>query len=98
MKIRKTTKAQRVALRLMGIRHSWNVDAPRITVRHRDLKHTRVTGDTRRHCPVCDDGVLLVCQDPDTEELSARDTCFLCGQKFRYSDIEKVREEYDIQS
>lgn len=42
-------------------------------------------------CPVCLDGILLMCRDNDTGQLLENDSCVLCGQTVIYDDIEEVR-------
>jgi hypothetical protein len=70
-----------------------NIDSPTITVKHSDL--TRITGQHEgyfaRHCPVCEDGVLLGRRDRETLELMHDDFCCLCGQHVIYEDLEMAK-------
>ena len=80
--IEKTTRAQKVALRLMGVVRGWNKQEPPIHLRHANLKEMRVAPYYRRLCPVCEEGWLLL----------EVDVCTLCGQHFVYDDIEEMRK------
>ncbi len=44
-------------------------------------------------CPSCYEGTLMMHRNSDTGELMAEDVCTLCGQRFVYDDIEKIRKE-----
>jgi len=67
-----------------------NKNEPVIEVYHKDL--TRV-GDSayKSDCPKCKDGVLLIYRDPITFVLQEYDCCVLCGQHFKYLDINELR-------
>jgi len=67
-----------------------NIDKEVIVVKHKSLKRC---GDSiyRSQCPVCEDGILLVYRDQKTFELLDVDRCVLCGQKFRYKDIDYLK-------
>ena len=71
-----------------------NIDEPEIAVKHSELKRI---GDSfyRSECPKCG-GVLLVGRDNITFILQARDRCILCGQMFRYIDIDEMRKREGI--
>jgi len=48
-------------------------------------------GGHKAHCPVCEEGVLLMHRHEETGELIAYDVCAWCGQRFEYTDIDEVR-------
>ena len=68
-----------------------NLDKPIIEVKHADLERF---GESlyRSECPKCGKGLLLVGRDNKTFILQEYDLCILCGQKFRYLDIEDLRK------
>lgn len=68
-----------------------NVNEPVQDVKHSNLERSSPNSPYRSHCPVCEDGVLLVGRDLDTFELKELDICVCCGQHFRYTDIEEMR-------
>jgi hypothetical protein len=65
-----------------------NLDAPVMEVQHKDLNRV---GDSscKSACPVCKVGVLLCRRDWRTLNLLSTDSCILCGQRFKYTDIEE---------
>ncbi len=67
-----------------------NHDVPIIEVNHADLE--RIHEDTmfKSHCPKCKRGTLLVCRNPVSMKLQARDRCVLCAQKFLYMDMQEL--------
>lgn len=68
-----------------------NAANPVVDVRHRDLARCSDESVYRSHCPTCKEGVLLVYRDPKTFQLMAEDNCILCGQRYKYLDIEELR-------
>lgn len=68
-----------------------NINKPVIEVNHADLQDFCETSIYRKICPACKEGVLAVHRDNKTFELSEYDYCFLCGQRVRYMDINKMR-------
>lgn len=67
-----------------------NIKVLPIEVRHSDL--IRISGSMYRSiCPKCKEGTLLVYRNQDTLQLEEMDRCILCGQAFKYLDIEKMR-------
>lgn len=74
---------------------SWvpqNVDKPVIEVSHASLKRAS-DGPYRSHCPVCNNGFLLVRRDQKTLRLLKLDICLGCGQRVRYTDSHIAGEE-----
>lgn len=70
---------------------SRNMNRETISVSHSEL--TRYgDGIYRSECPECKVGLLSVHKDQETLILEEYDTCVLCGQSFRYLDIETMRE------
>lgn len=89
MKIRKTTKAMKVALRLRGIYSAWNRAEPTIHLSHEVLKEmldqVEVFGNTVR-CPVCEEGLMPAWRDNLSGNYIAIDTCPRCFQHFTYDN------------
>lgn len=75
----------------MNENYGYNLNRPVMYVLHRQMK--RATGDSlyRTECARCPTGVLLVMRDRETLELAADDNCIVCGQRYRYLDIEELR-------
>jgi len=67
-----------------------NLDEPIIEVKHSDLERFG-NGIYRSECPKCS-GALLMERDSKTFVLQEYDRCVLCGQRFRYSDINELRK------
>ena len=69
-----------------------NIEEPIMEVNHFDL--TRMNRDSmyRSHCVKCTDGALLVQRDQKTFELLEYDFCVMCGQRYKYLDIDKLKE------
>ena len=70
-----------------------NFSNPVIDVEHSSLVNFD-SGGYKKRCPSCPDGILFVYRDNATLRLSENDICPCCGQKFRYTDIEKMRSNY----
>lgn len=69
-----------------------NIHKDTLTIKHADIK--RINGSIfKGECPVCEMGYLLVQRNQKTFELSDVDRCILCGQKFKYSDIDKLKKK-----
>lgn len=68
-----------------------NIDQPYIAVNHKDLVRF---GDSyyKSVCPKCERGVLLFGRDQRTLVLLDYDRCLLCGQLFKYKDVEELRK------
>lgn len=69
-----------------------NIDADIVEVKHTELRRWSDSSLFKSHCPVCNDGILLVRRDQDTFELLDHDRCVSCGQLVRYLDIERLRK------
>jgi hypothetical protein len=67
-----------------------NLDKPPIDVNHADLEKY---GESKYKavCPKCG-GLLLVGRDRYTFVLEEFDRCLLCGQAYRYTDINELRK------
>jgi hypothetical protein len=63
-----------------------NANAAPIRVVHANLKRWDPDSAYRSHCPVCEQGVLLVYRDPDTLKLVRTDHCISCLQTVIYTD------------
>lgn len=73
------------------LRKEWegvNIPNPVKDVEWASLEHE--DGKYRSTCPECKVGLLLIYRDPNTMELLELDRCILCGQQFRYTDIDKL--------
>ena len=68
-----------------------NIDKDVIDVEWIKLKQTSTDTTYKSECPVCYSGMLLVYRNQETMQLEALDRCILCGQAFRYTDIEDMR-------
>jgi len=68
-----------------------NITKPVIEVNHKDLERC---GNSlfKSTCPVCEEGLLLVGRDQDTFILQEYDHCILCGQHYKYMDIQELRK------
>ena len=68
-----------------------NIKEPVIEVYHKDLERY---GESlfRSVCPKCEEGLLLVGRDLKTFVLQEYDHCVLCGQQYKYLDIQKLRK------
>jgi hypothetical protein len=68
-----------------------NINKQVVNVNHNEL--TRFgDGIYKSECPECKEGLLLVGRNQETLILEEYDYCVLCGQSFRYLDIETMRE------
>jgi len=60
------------------------------------LKHSslRRVGDSmfKSECPKCREGTLPVTRDQKTLKVIAEDYCLLCGQRFIYTDFERIAD------
>ena len=68
-----------------------NFNEPVLDVKHAELERVDRTARWKSVCPVCKEGCLLVHRMLDSLKLSEKDHCILCGQQFRYTDIEEMR-------
>lgn len=62
-----------------------------LVIKHAELERASDSSLFRSKCPVCKEGLLLVQRDQVTLKLVEYDNCILCGQLFRYEDIEEIR-------
>lgn len=70
-----------------------NLDMPAVEVRHSELK--RISDSPyKSECPACESGLLLMARDKMTYALSEIDYCILCGQQFKYLDIDELRRRW----
>jgi uncharacterized protein (DUF983 family) len=69
-----------------------NKNEPVIEVNHKDLERASDNSAYRSDCPKCKEGVLLVYRNPKTLVLQEYDRCVLCGQQFKYLDIDELRK------
>lgn len=69
-----------------------NTDKPIQEVEHEKLERYSETSPYKSVCPVCKEGVLMMGRNLETLVLQEHDFCILCGQQFRYTDIDKLRE------
>jgi len=83
-------REEKVALKLMGMTHGWNLHVPPILVRHQDLKRRSEDSNFKSICPICEEGTLFVQRDQRTFRLLPNDMCILCGQSFVYHDIAEM--------
>ena len=81
---------KRESERYRKIRRSIVRDFPPMKIAHSSLKPTLEGNTLRRACPVCKEGVLLLRRGDDLR-LQAEDNCINCGQRFIYTDIERLR-------
>ena len=74
----------------MDAKRPKNIDEPTIEVKHADLERF---GNSlyKSVCPKCG-GLLLVGRDRCTFVLEEFDRCLLCGQTYRYTDINELRK------
>lgn len=68
-----------------------NVEKTVVRVRHSELERASKSSCYKSKCPVCKKGILLIYRDKNTLQLSEYDRCMSCGQRFVYTDIDKVR-------
>lgn len=69
-----------------------NIRAAVREVNYYDLEQVK-EGSCSRSCPACKRGNLVVRRDnKDFSLISEHDICLLCGQRFRYQDIDKLRK------
>lgn len=71
-----------------------NIEEPTINVKLAGLTLLR-EGGHQWACPVCADGTLVMRRHPDTLELLENDRCLLCGQSFRYVDLEAFKRSME---
>ncbi len=74
-----------------GVVVGGNYQVPVLEVIHKDLKKID-DSIYRSECPTCKIGILLMNRDQKTMTLLAEDLCSLCGQHFKYLDIEELRK------
>lgn len=67
-----------------------NIEEPTMDVMHAELE--RVGNGLSSKCPKCKLGTLLMERCRHSGILYDIDRCVLCGQVFRYTDIEQVRK------
>jgi hypothetical protein len=69
-----------------------NHSAPVLVVPYAELAEALPgKGKMARWCPVCREGLLMVTRNPTTLRIEEHDSCLLCGQHFRYSDVADMR-------
>jgi DNA-directed RNA polymerase subunit RPC12/RpoP len=68
---------------LVGI----NIQSPIMQIKHADIKRAEDDSQYKSVCPQCNEGVLMMLRNPETFKLRNIDNCFLCGQRFEYTDI-----------
>lgn len=68
-----------------------NIHKPIKEVRHADLERADDNSIYKSECPTCGKGLLLVARNAVTMVLKEYDMCILCGQQYRYLDIEEMR-------
>lgn len=67
-----------------------NVNEPIIEINHKNL--SRFGGSPYKSvCPKCEEGLLLIYRDQKSLVLQEYDRCVLCGQQFKYKDIQELR-------
>ena len=68
-----------------------NIGQPYIEVNHKDMARF---GNSyyKSVCPKCERGILLFNRDQKTLVLLDYDRCLLCGQLFKYKDVEELRK------
>lgn len=71
-----------------------NVGKPIIELNHKDLKRLNNESTFKSVCPVCNKGILLVRRHQETMNISNMDNCILCGQQFKYLDIEDNKHQH----
>ena len=76
-----------------GVIPGTNLDKDIIGIKHSELTRSDSETAYKSNCPACDDGILLVARDQETLVLEEYDRCVLCGQAFRYLDIEEMRRK-----
>ncbi len=71
-----------------------NADKEIIEVYWSQLKRPTLRDEQsyKSECPFCESGLFLVGRDGGMLELEEIDGCIGCGQRVRYLDIEKMRE------
>lgn len=68
-----------------------NINKPILEVYHRSLRrHTDSV--FRSECPICGLGILPVLRDQLTGIIIEKDRCMLCGQAYRYMDVEILQK------
>jgi hypothetical protein len=70
---------------------SININEPVIEVDHKDLERYG-GGFFKSVCPKCEEGLLLIGRENETLILKEMDYCVLCGQHYRYLDIQELRK------
>lgn len=68
-----------------------NIKEAVIRIEHSKLERASEESMYKSKCPRCESGILLVRRER-TMELSEYDSCICCGQRFVYTDIEKLRK------
>jgi hypothetical protein len=68
-----------------------NFGNPVMEVLHSKLSRLDPESEYRSRCLRCDEGMLLVHRDSITLEIQAEDHCILCGQRYRYLDMDVLR-------
>lgn len=69
-----------------------NFGNPVMEVLHSSLVRASPQSGYKSKCLRCEKGMLLVRRDLDKFELHAEDNCILCGQRYKYLDIEALRK------
>lgn len=67
-----------------------NISEPIIDINHKDLER-HGNSPYKSVCPKCEQGILLIYRN-ENFILQEYDRCVLCGQQFRYKDIQELRK------
>ena len=78
-------------MRTLDDQSGMNLGNKLMEVEHAKLKRYGESA-YKSHCPACDNGILFMRRDEETAELMEMDSCMLCAQVFRYTDIELLRQ------
>jgi len=70
-----------------------NVNAPVLAVKHSELERFSDESAYKSICPACKNGLLLVYRNSKTLALEEYDRCILCGQQYKYLDIEELKKK-----
>ena len=70
-----------------------NIDAAPIRIAHAELVRASDESLFRSKCMKCKDGVMLVYREEGvfSGRLRAEDNCIGCGQRYIYTDIDRLR-------
>ncbi len=65
-----------------------NINNPIKIIKYMNLKRYSNESIYKSICPECEEGILFMQRDVNTFKIIDQDRCTLCGQSFRYEDIE----------